>query len=665
MQLGEIKGIGKSRISALNNAGIFSTQDLLNHFPKKYYNFSEVVGFNSFGDFCMIRAKITSKAKVIRARKLSFIEVKAQDYVTQNEIKLVWFNQNFLVNVLGEGQEYYFYGKPSKTKKNTFNVSLMVLLDKVKEPLFSVYKTFENIGQATIKSAISYILENDEINSLLPKNVEEKFGLLDKKQAYGFIHNPKTEEEIGRGFDRLNLENALIFAYINEQRKIFGHKNRDFYYKNLDKLFDEFTSLLPWQLTESQINAINEINADLVSDKTLNRMIEGDVGCGKTAVCLWALFACAKNGGQAVLMAPTEILANQHFAFISSVLKGTGLKVALLSSGLDSQEKSRIALGIMTGEIDIVISTNAVLNDGYNFKNLRLCIVDEQHRFGVNARAMLASKGKEVDFISLSATPIPRSISLILYGGLDLTRINARPKAIDIQTNLVSPAKVEDMWGFIGGQIESGRTCYVVCPKIDDSEDESLVSTTKMTKLLGAKFGKDLVCELNGRLKDDKKTKILNDFKEGVIKILVSTTVVEVGVDATRAGVIVIVNPDRFGLATLHQLRGRVSRDGKKSYCFCLVENNISEKALKRLTYFKNNNNGFDIADFDLKTRGAGETFGTRQHGFNDSSVINLTEYSKAQEILNELKNDIVAYDNLKEVSEKTYPQLIKNIILN
>jgi len=667
MNLEEIKGLGKARIRALNSAGIETSEDLVMFFPKKYYDFSNLSAYSDVNDYVMLRVKLNDNPRIIRAKRgLNFIQVKANDLVGGGVITLVWFNQNYLTNSLNAGDVLFVYGRSSKTKKNFFNVTLHKKENNVNSnELFAVYKTFENVGQAILRSSIKSVLDNTTFSGLIPEHIRAIFGIEPLDWAISAIHFPRNTSELDGAFARLGLENALVYAAINEQRKLFSKNERGYHFDNLDILLKEFCALLPWELTDSQMSAIREINADLESEKSMNRLIEGDVGCGKTVVSLWAMFAAAREGKQAVLMAPTEILAEQHYDFFSKILAKTKIRVSLLTASTPSNVKKEIINGLASGDIGIVVGTNAILNESVRFKSLALAVVDEQHKFGVNARARLAAKGKNIDFLSMSATPIPRSVSLILYGGLDLTRIMARPNAVNTQTNLVRAGKEDDMWEFVRNEIAGGRTCYVVCPKIEDLEESDILSTSEVAKRLSVRFGNEIVCELNGRMKESTKTEVLRKFKNGEIKILVSTTVVEVGVDAVNAGVIVIMNPDRFGLATLHQLRGRVSRDGKKSYCFCLCNSNMSQKSAERLTYFKNNNNGFDIADYDLKTRGGGDMIGTRQHGFYGDHGVTLTMYSQAEEILEEIKNYPSAYARLIDYAERKYPKLLQELILN
>ena len=396
-----------------------------------------------------------------------------------------------------------------------------------------------------------------------------------------------------------------------------------------------------------------------------NRLIQGDTGSGKTLVAIWAMFLAAENGYQSVLIAPTQILATQHFLLANVLFKNCNFGIEILKNGQKIDERRAILRKIRSGDAKMVFATTSVLSDEVVFKNLQIVVGDEQHRFGVNERARLAGKSAAVDFISLSATPIPRSVSLVLFGGLDITRMEARPFDFNIQTNIVSQNKIMDMWRFILAQTEEGRTCFVVCPKIDDDEEkDEIMSTTKLTKSLKTIFG-DAVAELNGKMKDEKKNALLADFKAGKIKVLVATTVVEVGIDSADAGVIVIMNPERFGLATLHQLRGRVGRDGRKGYCFCAVTNPIAPKALERLKFFKDHLNGFEIADYDLKTRGAGDIYGTRQHGIESAFDIDLSTYTKAQKILQTIKADPQILARLEVQAEKLSNALTRDIALN
>lgn len=666
MELKDIKGIGAARLGSLNEAGIFSCEDLLNHFPKKYYDFNSTEAFCDDGAYRMLKVKLNGDAKVVRARgNLNFVSVAATDNAG-NKITLVWFNQTFLKATLHAGDELFVYGKNSNSKHNTFNVSMhKKASDEDADGLFSVYKTFNGLGQATIKNCVNACLSGAEVNSFLTPEIEKFLGEISLMDGFRLIHMPKSLIDVDKGFERVSLERAIVYAYINERRLIFEKQPRKVWLSNIEAEFEKFCKIVPFLLTNSQKTAIEALNCDFCSDTSCNRLIQGDTGSGKTLVALWAMFLAAENGYQSVLIAPTQILATQHFLLANALFKNCNFGIEILKNGQKIDERREILRKIRSGDAKMVFATTSVLSDEVVFGNLQIVVGDEQHRFGVNERARLAGKSAAVDFISLSATPIPRSVSLVLFGGLDITRMEARPFDFNIQTNIVSQNKIMDMWRFILAQTEEGRTCFVVCPKIDDDEEkDEIMSTTKLTKSLKTIFG-DAVAELNGKMKDEKKNALLADFKAGKIKVLVATTVVEVGIDSADAGVIVIMNPERFGLATLHQLRGRVGRDGRKGYCFCAVTNPIAPKALERLKFFKDHLNGFEIADYDLKTRGAGDIYGTRQHGIESAIDIDLSTYTKAQKILQTIKTDPHILARLEVQAEKLSNALTRDIALN
>ena len=662
MELVEIKGLGEKRIKALNGAGIFSPQDLINHFPKKYYDFSKPEGFAEDGAYRLICATLTENPKMFKSRAIKVVTAKAS--IDGKIITLYFYGQTFLKSSLKEGQTIFAYGKNSPKKHGSFVVSFHKLKENVKAGILPVYKTFEGIGQEIIKKAIETAIWGENIASFMGSSLETQNNLLPLKEAYFKVHFPDSLQDADNGAQRIMLENGLIFAHINHRRKIYAKATRNYCYSGINESIEDFKKIIPFSLTSSQVGAIESLAKDFASSRVANRLIEGDTGSGKTMVAFWAMSLARKNGFQSAMMAPTEILARQHYENAIKLFGEQG--IAFLAGSTKPSEKKEIYEKLKTGEIKMIFGTHALFSSGIEFNNLKLAIVDEQHRFGVAERALLAGKTAALDYISLSATPIPRSVSLVLYGGLDVTQMKEKPHNSDIQTNIVLNHKKDDMLSFIGGEIEKGAGVFVVCPKIDDDEEkDSLASTTKTAKELAERFGAENVKELNGKMKDETKNEILEQFKQGKIKVLVSTSVVEVGVDAASASIMVILNPERFGLASLHQLRGRIGRKGQKAYCFCLASENITEKQFERLAFFKNNNNGFDIADYDLKMRGAGDMLGTRQHGEKSAMGINLSVYNRAQEIYEEMLKTGVSLEKLNEVCDAKYERLLKDIILN
>lgn len=670
MKLEDLNGIGKARKQSFEENGIFSCDDLINYLPYKYYDFSKTSNYADDGVVKLIKATITEPAKIVKIRgNFSFVTARMIDEFG-NKFNAVWFNQTYMKSVLKENEVIYLYGKSSPTKKNTFIVNLSKFESKLKTNGFlPVYHTLSGVGQKVLHDAINQTLELQEISGIVPNDLLLKYNLISLKKAYELAHNPNTEDDIVLSKERIDLENIISLVAVNEYHKNMFREIKKQKYSNTMQIIDEFKKLLPFHLTQSQTGAIFEIEKDMFSRLTMNRLLQGDVGSGKTLVALCACFIAIKNGYQATIVAPTEILAKQHFE-TALKLFNNNINIELLSGSITGIEK-RIALkNIKTGKSQLVIGTHAVISKNTEFNNLSMIVIDEQHKFGVEQRANLKQKGITPDVLVMSATPIPRSLSLILYGDLDLTQLTDRPKPAKIQTNIVSAEKQDAMWEYLNKQVENGSKVYVVCSKIDEDNDDECVkrfSAKNMFELAKTKFNAELVGLIHGKLKKESQNEVINHFRQGKIKVLVSTTIVEVGVDVPDSDIIVIATPERFGLATLHQLRGRVGRQGQESYCFCLA-NNLNQKSLERLVYFKNNSNGFDIAEFDLKTRGSGSVIGTNQHG-NDNGMMyafSSSNYALAKEILEQIKPNTELHTKIIEKGEclKTH-QLLKKVVLN
>jgi len=614
MELTSIKGIGEARKKSFEENGIFSCEDLISYFPYKYYDFTKTKPFADDGKVRLIKATAIESPKIVKARgNLSFVICKMNDEIGHT-FQAVWFNQTFIRSQLYLGITVYLYGKNSPKKKNTFNVLLMKKEDKLTEfGLLPVYHSIDGVGSATITDTVSKSLEMLEISDVLPDNLLLKYNLLNLKDAYKLIHEPKTYENITKAQERISVQELLAVLSANREDKIIGREDRLYYYENITKLKEMYCCLLPFTLTKDQNEAIDDIISDFKLNKSMNRLLQGDVGSGKTVVSFFGAFVSAKNGFQSAIVAPTEILAKQHYETAQKFFDETGLRVSLLTSSVTAFERQAILERLKAGQIDILIGTHSVLSDEVIFKNLAYVVIDEQHRFGVEQRAIIKQKGKAVDVLVMSATPIPRSLALVVYGNLDFSTIHTRPNATNITTNLVIKQKQPAMWEYIRNKIESGSKVYVVCSKIDEeNEDDEVLqfSAKNMYNFLCKLFDSMDVGLIHGKLKKESQDKVIESFRVGRIKILVSTTIVEVGVDIPDSDIMVIASPERFGLSTLHQLRGRIGRNGKESHCFCLA-NNLKEHSFERVNYFKNHMNGFEIAEFDLKTRGAGTKFGT------------------------------------------------------
>lgn len=671
MELTEIKGIGGARKKSFEENGIFSCEDLIDYFPYKYYDFSKTEPFADDGNVRLIKATVIENPKLIRARgNFSFVSCKMNDEMGHT-FSAVWFNQTFIKSQLYLGLEVFLYGKNSPKKKNTFNVLMMKKQEKFGEfGLFPVYHSISGIGQATISDSINKSLEMLKISSIIPDNLLLKYNLINLAEAYKIIHNPKNQFELENAQKTIEVEKLLPFLAGNESQRVVGKDKRFNYYKNITKLKEEFISLLPFELTHDQVAAIDDIAGDFSSEFSMNRLLQGDVGCGKTVVSFFGAFISAKNGYQCAIIAPTEILAKQHFENACKLFCNHNINIALLTSSTTALERKAILEGLKTGEIQIIIGTHSLLSEQVCFNNLSYAVFDEQHRFGVSQRASIKTKNKNADILVMSATPIPRTIALVIYGNLEFSTILSRPKQANITTNIVIKSKQPAMWEYIKNKLKFGSKVYVVCSKIDeenDNDSELQKSAKNMYEYLKTVFDSETVGLIHGKLKKDAATKLINDFKLGKIKVLVSTTIVEVGVDVPDSDLMVIVSPERFGLATLHQLRGRIGRNGEEAHCFCLGDS-LNERSYERINFFKNHLNGFEIAEFDLKTRGAGSIYGTNQHGESSDIVSNFSAeaYDKAQKIFDEIKQNDDIFQTLVE-NYKNISALnpAKNIILN
>ena len=446
----------------------------------------------------------------------------------------------------------------------------------------------------------------------------------------------------------------MPYIKISEDLKNNKKLQKNQKYNNFNSVFNKFCGFLPYKLTSSQLSVIEDIKKDFESPSPMNRLVQGDVGTGKTIVALIAAAISVNSGYKCVLIAPTEILAKQHYQEALKYFDKLGLNVLFLSSSTKAKDRREVISSFNSCIPSLLIGTHSCLSNDLDMTNTGLLIIDEQHRFGVKQRSAILDKNSTIDFLMLSATPIPRSMSIVYYGGLDVSLLNSPPKEKQIQTNIVSPQKEDDMWNFIESKIKNGSRVYVVCANIDDNDDDSYqgLSVKSMYDKLSKRFSKDLVLMAHGKQDSETEIKTLNLFRNSDYKILVSTTIIEVGVDVKDADIMVIVSPEKFGLATLHQLRGRVGRAGQQAYCFCLSQN-VSEKSADRIVFFKDNLNGFDIAEFDYKSRGSGNLLGTSQHGKTEDifELISLKTFNKAKELFEKLKEN---YDTDKVFENST-----------
>lgn len=671
MELTSLKGIGESRARSFEENDIFSCEDLINYFPYKYYDFSKTEPFAEDGKVRLIKATVTENAKVVKIRaNFSFISCAMIDEAG-HKFTAMWFNQPYVKSQLYLGASVYLYGKNSPTKKNHLIVNIFKLESKFDNfGLLPVYHSIDKLGQTTIKNAIEESLQKLEISSFVPNELLSKYNLISLRDAYASIHKPKSESDIEKSHFRIGIEKLVPILAINEYHKLTAKDVKPHKISNGIELLHEFEKLLPFALTPDQRNAMLEIERDISSKFSMNRMLQGDVGSGKTLVAMFAAFVLAKNGYQAAIVAPTEILANQHYNTARSLFFNEKFEICKLTGSTSGINKQLALKHIENGYAKIVIGTHTLFSDAVKFKNLAFICIDEQHRFGVSERAKLKEKGITPDILVMSATPIPRSMSLVLYGNLDISVIKSRPRPINITTNIVINSKQQDMWQFLKNQTLQGSKVYVVCAKIDEENDDDDVikySAKNMYEMLLGIFDSSEVALLHGKLKKDVQNKILEKFKKGQVKVLVSTTIVEVGVDVPDSDFMVIATPERFGLATLHQLRGRIGRNGNRAWCFCLADN-LKEKSYERINFFKNHTNGFEIADFDLQTRGAGSIIGTNQHGSDKGILAHFSNeaFRLSIEILEQIKLKPAIYANVLEIGSKFVSREdFKKIVLN
>lgn len=633
----ELKGIGAKRAQQFHNLGIFSVMDLIRYYPKGYEDWSNVVPISEAveGENVCIRATISSPFSVNFAKGSGKLICKTMVYDDSGAVTLLYFNNKFISQMLHTGTEYFFYGRITRTLNGLQMIAPTFKTMAEATAMYPRYHLTAGLPNRIIQDAVSKALEllPETLNDPLPQWVRDKYNL----QGLGFslrkIHFPSDNDELFMARRRLVFEELLILniglRYLKKGKR---EENGIVLKKNYNH---EFLKLLPFEFTTAQGRAVDDCINDMINVKSpMNRLVQGDVGSGKTAVASAVSYTVIKNGYQVAFMVPTEILAQQHFAGISKLLQGTGIRVELLTGSLTPKNKKLVRERLKNGEIDLIIGTHALLTQDTEFKCLALAITDEQHRFGVNQRSVLLSKGEHPHLMVMSATPIPRTLGLIIYGDLDISVIDELPPGRQVIDTLLIDSKIRARaLGFIKKNILEGRQCYIVCPLVEegDNSPDGLFSAQEYAQslMLNSDFRDIPIGILHGKMKAAEKEKVMSEFSRGELKVLVSTTVIEVGVDVPNANIIMIENAERFGLSQLHQLRGRVGRGTEKSYCI-LVSDNRSEETVRRLETMKRTSNGFEIADEDLKLRGPGDFFGSKQHGLPEMKI---ADFSKTEDV--------------------------------
>ena len=662
-----IKGVGEKKAGLFHKLGIFSVRDLIEHYPRTYEDRSDkktVLQCES-GSVACIEATMISQVKEHFVRKgMTLYKCDFTDGHTVIHVTL--FNNKYLAAALKLYGSYILYGKIERTLTSASMASPEIEKAENSDAIRPVYHATGRLNSKAIEKVIKTALENsDRFEETLPAEIRLEYKLVSLDFAIRQIHFPQDRESLEKARDRLIFEELLALQLgllkLKGRRKV-----RTKAVLKADHT-DAFLKLLPFKPTGAQERAMRECCADMESGYPMNRLLQGDVGSGKTAVAAGIIYTAVKNGYQCALMAPTEILAAQHAETLLEMLGSAGIKTDLLTGSTSKKEKRRIKEALIDGETDLVIGTHALIQNDVEFKNLGLVITDEQHRFGVNQRTNLAMKGEEVHTLVMSATPIPRTLALMIYGDLDISVLDELPPGRQtVRTDVVDSRYHKRIYTFIKKQIAAGNQAYIVCPLVEEGENTDMISAEKYAEeLANGDFKGINIGLLHGKMKPAQKENVMRAFADGDIKLLVATTVIEVGVDVPAATVMVIENAERFGLSQLHQLRGRVGRGKAQSYCI-LVSDNKSDTAMQRLKTMKKYSDGFKIADEDLKLRGPGDFFGNRQHGLPDLKIADMLEDMETLKKCRQCADRILAEDfNLDLPKYKALANRISDLFRN
>ena len=622
-----LKGVGPKTAERFEKLGILTLSDLLCHYPRRYLDFSKpyFIAEAPADTECVVKAEVFAKpgGRILPGgRRME--RITAGDDVSSLEI--TWFNNPYAAQKLELGQEYYFQGivTGGMLRRQMVNPQVRTDAQVKSSPFEAVYPQTEGLTSSAIAKCVRQLLPHAELlPDPLPSEMLKKYRLLSKADAVRAIHCPATEEEAFAARRRLIYEELLVLQLGIGRMKNHGAASTGAPMKKADA--SPFWESLSFSPTGAQRRAVEEILTDMSGETSMNRLLQGDVGSGKTLVAAAAIWACIRAGYQAALLAPTEILASQHAENLNRLLSPFGMRVALLTGGMKAAARRTTLAAIRDDEADLIVGTHAILSEGVEFARLGLAVVDEQHRFGVRQRGLLAEKAANPHLLVMSATPIPRTLGLLMYGDLDISILDELPPGRKpVKTRCITGKKRADLYGFLDREIDSGRQVYIVCPAIEDAGGSGLNAVKSYYEDIAKAYLPDRrVGLMHGKLKPKEKAEVMDDFKSGRLDALVSTTVIEVGVDVPNATVMVIENAERYGLSALHQLRGRVGRGAAESWCF-LVSDNASESVQKRLKFLCSTSDGFAVAQYDLETRGPGDFFGSRQHGLPTLQIADL-----------------------------------------
>ena len=650
-----LKGVGPKTAERFEKLGILTLSDLLCHYPRRYLDFSKPYSIAEAPSDteCVVKAEVFAKpgGRILPGgRRME--RITAGDDVSSLEV--TWFNNPYAVQKLELGQEYYFQGivTGGMLRRQMVNPQVRTDAQVASSPFEAVYPQTEGLTSSAIAKCVRQLLPHVELlPDPLPPGMLKKYRLLPKADAVRAIHCPASEEEAFAARRRLIYEELLVLQLGIGRMKNHGAASTGAPMQKADA--SPFWDALPFSPTGAQRRAVEEILTDMAGETSMNRLLQGDVGSGKTLVAAAAIWACIRAGYQAALLAPTEILASQHAENLNRLLAPFGMRVALLTGGMKAAPRRTTLAAIRDDEADLIVGTHAILSEGVDFARLGLAVVDEQHRFGVRQRGLLAEKAANPHLLVMSATPIPRTLGLLMYGDLDISILDELPPGRKpVKTRCITGKKRADLYGFLDREIGAGRQVYIVCPAIEDAGGSGLNAVKSYYEDIAKALLPDRrVGLMHGRLKPKEKAEVMEDFKAGRLDALVSTTVIELGVDVPNATVMVIENAERYGLSALHQLRGRVGRGAAESWCF-LVSDNASESVQKRLRFLCSTSDGFAVAQYDLETRGPGDFFGSRQHGLPTLQVADLMNDTRTLHAAQSEAAALLAADPLLERPE-------------
>ncbi|MEA4923493.1 MAG: ATP-dependent DNA helicase RecG [Eubacteriaceae bacterium] len=644
MIVSELKGVGPKKAAALKKLSIETVTDLLYLFPRDYQDRSRVTPISDLepGKAALTKGLVVMVRQYSGAGRKRITSILTEDGPSRMEV--LFFNAYYISRFVKKGKEYYFYGTPREREGRIQMIHPEVTDTFDDAGIIPIYPLTEGIGQIEMRKLQKQAAARaGAVEDYLPSEIIEDNDLCPLAEALASVHFPPDDEALKRAKYRLIFDELFIL-----QTGLLMMKKRAEQGIVMDKkgAEEEFIKKMPFGLTDAQKRVVREIGADMASSNAMNRLVQGDVGSGKTAVAEIALYKAVKSGYQGAFMAPTDILMKQHYENLKNDFEPLGVNVGYLSGHMTAKEKKEQLDRLASGETDIIIGTHALLQPGVEFRDLGLVITDEQHRFGVNQRMQLVEKGKNPDILVMTATPIPRTMAVVLYGDLDVSVIDEMPPGrIPIRTKTVTSKARDKVYGFVQEELEKGRQAYVVAPLIEESDAIEAANAEDLAEELKGRFPGRNVVLIHGEMKQDEKDGIMEAFRRGDVDILVATVVIEVGINVPAATVMVIENAERFGLAQLHQLRGRVGRGLDQSYCILICGAGAGEVALERAKTLTESSDGFYIAEKDLDLRGPGEIFGTRQHGIPDMHIADLVKHLKILELCREKAMEVLGRD--------------------